>query len=392
MHQTLQMTIFATIMTAVVGLVHFYLWRRLVKDTQIRAPWKKILTILTILLAVSLPTTMILSHTVSPASARNLLAVPFIWMGTMALLFFGTAAVDMVKLAVEIGRKAARKPVREDRRLFLSRLAAGSVVLSAGSLAGAAVIRGKSEPRTKQVQVHLPLLSKSMNGFKILQLTDLHIGSTLDMQWLENVVRLANQCGPDLVVITGDLVDGNVDSLAVELTPLASLQAPHGIFFVTGNHEYYSGAAEWIPVIESLGITVLRNEHRIIGDGNAAFALLGVDDFNAKRILPDHGPDLEKALRGVPEGMETILLAHQPREIFKAAQNNIGLQLSGHTHGGQLWPITHLVGLQQPYNKGLFTHPDSRTQIYVSQGTGFWGPPMRLGTENEITEIVLMRA
>ena len=389
MHRTFQMTIFIAIMSVVVGLVHFYLWRRLVKDTQLRGPLKTVLTVLTVLLGVSLPIGMWLSRAVDPTLARSLLILPFLWMGSMMLLFVATAASDILKGSALLARKAIRKPLNPSRRLFLSRLAAGGAVLTAGSLAGAAVVRGKASPVVNKRTVRLARFPSVANGFKIVQLTDLHIGSTLDMRWLEDVVQRTNALKPDLVVITGDLVDGDADRLGMELTPLRSLRSRQGVYFVTGNHEYYSGVAAWIPVIESMNIKVLRNEHIVIED---CFALLGVDDYNASRMAPGHGPDLSKAVKGVPKEMETVLLAHQPREIFRASKNNIGLVLSGHTHGGQIWPVNYFVGLQQPYNKGLFTHPGGRTQIYVSQGTGFWGPPMRLGTQNEIAEIILESA
>ncbi len=392
MHRTLYMTIFALVMTIFVSLAHYYLWRRLVRDTGLRGPLKIVLTGLTVVLGLSLPAGMILGHVISSGIARSLRLVPFFWLGAMALLLVVTALFDLVRASATVVRKVSGNPIAPERRIFISRLVAGGAVLTAGSLAGAAAIQGKAAPKLRQRTIKLTHLPKAVNGFKIIQLTDLHIGSTLHMRWLEKVVEQTNARRPDLVVITGDLVDGDVDGLSIELSSLRSLVAPHGVFFVTGNHEYYSGADEWIPVIESLGITVLRNEHSIIGDERGAFALLGVDDYNAARMLKGHGPDIEKALKNVPEGMETVLLAHQPREIFRAAEKNIGLMLSGHTHGGQIWPITHLVGLQQPYNRGLFAHPGGRTQIYVSQGTGFWGPPMRLGTENELTEIILEQA
>lgn len=391
MHRMLYMLIFLVVMSLLAGLVHFYLWRRLVRDTKLPPPWRKVFTVLLVLLGLSLPAGMIFVRTISPSAKGGVLFVPFLWMGVMMLLFLGAATADLLKIFWKITPKTLKKPLDADRRLFLSRLAAGGAVLSAAGLTFGAVYKGKASPVIKRKKVFLSRFPKAMDGFKIAHLTDLHIGGTLSTTWLQEVVRRVNMLNADLVVITGDLVDGEVETLLPELLPLTSLKAPHGVFFVTGNHEYYSGAKEWVPAIGSLGIRVLRNEHEIISAGEAAFALAGVDDFNAARMLEGHGPDLDKALRDIPKEMETVLLAHQPRQIFKAAEKDVGLLLSGHTHGGQIWPVTHLVSLQQPYNKGLFTHPGHRTQIYVSQGTGYWGPPMRLGTENEITEIVLYR-
>jgi uncharacterized protein len=390
-HRTLYMSIFLVIMSLLAGVVHLYLWRRLVRDTELPPIWRRVVTSLLVLLGLSLPVSMVLTRIISPSAKGGILFVPFLWMGAMMLLFLGIAAVDALKLLWKTAKKTLKKPVDADRRLFLSRLTAGGAVLSAGSLTFAAVCKGKAAPVVRRKKVFLSRFPKAMDGFKIVHLTDLHIGGTLDTAWLKEVANQVDALQADLIVITGDLVDGKVKTLLPELSPLGELKAPHGVFFVTGNHEYYSGAEEWIPAIRSLNIRVLRNEHEIISAGGAAFALAGVDDFNAARMLEGHGPDLDKALRDIPEKMETVLLAHQPRQIFKAAENDVGLLLSGHTHGGQVWPVTHLVSLQQPYNKGLFTHPGYRTQIYVSQGTGYWGPPMRLGTENEIAEIVLYR-
>ncbi len=391
MNPNFQMIVFASIMTTLVGLVHYYLWRRLIRDTKIPKPWRKLLTVLLIFFAICLPGVMILSHSMSPSEIRWLLFAPFVWMGVMLLLFVSTLIADVFKLSVWVADKAGPKPVNSDRRLFLTRLAAGSAVLTTGSLSGAAVLKGKAFPIVKRVEVKLSLFPEALNGYRIVLLTDLHIGGTLDSVWLQKVVERTNELSPNLIVITGDMVDAPPHMLLHEMQSLSLLNAENGVFFVTGNHEYYAGAEEWIPAIESLGIRVLRNEHSIIRKGDSSFALLGVDDFNASRILPDHGSDLNKACKGIPPNTETILLAHQPRQIFEAAQKNLGLQLSGHTHGGQIWPITHFVPLQQPYNKGLFSHPGSRTQVYVSQGTGYWGPPMRLGTENEISEIIVSK-
>jgi predicted MPP superfamily phosphohydrolase len=382
---------YAISMILVVGLIHFYLWRRLIKDTKLPNRWKKVSTWSAAALALSLPVGMILTRTISPSLARDVLFVPFLWMGVMVLLFFGTAAVDLVKLIVKIAVRSPKTPTNPSRRLFLSRVAASGIVLTAGSLASAGVVRGKTHPRVHRIKVSLSRFPIALNGLRIVQLTDLHIGGVLDSSWLETVVNNTNRLRPDLIAVTGDLVDGTVSELLPELASLALLRAPLGVFFVTGNHEYYSGAAEWIPAIETLGLRVLRNEHVIIGKEDNAFALVGVDDRNAAKMLKGHGPDVNKALAGIPSGMETVLLAHQPKQIFEAADKDIGLMLSGHTHGGQMWPLTYFVSIQQPYNKGLFLHPGGRTQIYVSQGTGFWGPPMRIGTENEITEITLWR-
>jgi hypothetical protein len=189
------------------------------------------------------------------------------------------------------------------------------------------------------------------------------------------------------VAITGDLVDGSVDELREQVAPLASLKSRQGVYFVTGNHEYYAGVNEWLAHLPTLGVRVLRNERVAVGDGTHTFDLAGVDDWSA-RGMPGHGPDLARAVEGRDAARELVLLAHQPRAIHEAAKHGVGLQLSGHTHGGQIWPWNFAVKLQQPYVAGLARHSKD-TQLYVSRGTGYWGPPMRLGAPAEITRIRL---
>jgi predicted MPP superfamily phosphohydrolase len=189
-----------------------------------------------------------------------------------------------------------------------------------------------------------------------------------------------------MVVITGDLVDGSVAELEPHVEPLKRLRAKDGVYFVTGNHEYYSGANAWIAHLESLGIRVLRNE-RVPIRGEHGFDLAGVDDWTAHQFGGEHGMNLEKALSGRDPDRAVVLLAHQPKAIVEAGARGVDLQLSGHTHGGQLFPFNFLVGLQQPYVAGLHDH--GATKIYVSRGTGYWGPPMRVGAPAEITRIEL---
>ncbi|HSO00071.1 MAG TPA: metallophosphoesterase, partial [Candidatus Nanopelagicales bacterium] len=221
----------------------------------------------------------------------------------------------------------------------------------------------------------------------IVQLTDVHIGPTIGREWLEGIVARVNELEPDLVAITGDLVDGRVADLREHTAPLAKLRAKHGVYFVTGNHEYYSGADEWIEELSRLGVRVLRNERVTIGEGADSFDLAGVDDWKAGGFGGGHGPDLKRALAGRDPGREVVLLAHQPKQVVQAAEMGVGLQLSGHTHGGQIFPWGYFVRLDQPHVQGLGQHGE--TQIYVSRGTGYWGPPMRVGAPPEITLVEL---
>jgi len=262
--------------------------------------------------------------------------------------------------------------------------AAGAVLLGAHGIA-----RGVSAPRVVEVPVVIRGLPRGRAGTTIAQLTDVHVGPTIGRAFVEDIVNRTNALAPDVIAITGDLVDGSVEQLGEAVAPLGRLRARFGVYFVTGNHEYFSGADAWLAELTRLGIRVLRNERVSIGQGSDLFDLAGVDDYNARRSSPDHGPDLERALAGRDTTRPVVLLAHQPREIANAVRLGVALQLSGHTHAGQIWPFNYLVKLQQPYVAGLHRHPGSDTQIYVSAGTGYWGPPMRVGTHGEITRIVL---
>ena len=240
-------------------------------------------------------------------------------------------------------------------------------------------------------------LPHGMSGYTIVQLSDVHVGPTIGLDFIEQLVATTNALSPDLVVITGDLVDGSVQELGALVAPLAKLRARDGVYFVTGNHEYYSGADSWIKQLKALGVRVLRNERVAIraashdGSQNGeGFDLAGVDDWTAHTFGNGHGMDLDRALSGRDQERVLVLLAHQPKAIFQAARAGVDLQLSGHTHGGQLFPFNFLVRLQQPYVDGLHAHGD--TLIYVSRGTGYWGPPMRVGAPAEVTHLELVRA
>jgi len=194
-----------------------------------------------------------------------------------------------------------------------------------------------------------------------------------------------------MVAVTGDLVDGTVQELAHHVAPLAQLNSRHGTFFVTGNHEYYSGAHAWVDELRRLGLRVLMNEHVLLQHGDAALALAGVADFSAHHFDPSHRSDPHAAIAGVPDHAGVrVLLAHQPRSAAVAAQAGFHLQLSGHTHGGQFLPWTWFVRLQQPFTAGLNRWQD--LWVYTSRGTGYWGPPKRLGAPSEITHLRLVAA
>ena len=256
------------------------------------------------------------------------------------------------------------------------------------------------------VRVDVPIrgLPAALQGFTVAQISDVHVGPTIRHAYLQRIVSRVNALGADVVAITGDLVDGKVGELARHVAPLAELQSRHGTFFVTGNHEYYSGAQAWIVELRRLGLTVLLNEHVVLRHGavvgsegtmavaveGAELVLAGVTDFSAHHFDESHRSDPAAALRGAPQDAVRVLLAHQPRSAAAAAQAGFDLQLSGHTHGGQFWPWNLFVRFQQPFTSGLRRLQD--LWVYTSRGTGYWGPPKRFGAPSEITFLRLVLA
>lgn len=383
------MAIFLSVVIAVVAALHYYLWLRLIRDPGLSGTLRQALTGALIGLAVSLPLSFLLSRVFSPGVSRVVTFPIYLWMGLVFLLFVTLLGADLLRFLGWVGLRLARgsTPPDPERRELIARLVAGAVIVGTGGAVGVGAYLARSRLVTRRVEVWLPRLPRALDGLRVVQLTDLHLGPTLGRDFLEDVVARVNALKPDLIAITGDLVDGSVEQLRRAVEPLARLDAPQGVFFVTGNHEYYSGADEWIAHLRRLGVRVLRNERVAIGRGGESFDLAGIDDHHGGRMLPHHGPDLARATAGRDSSRELLLLAHQPLAIFDAARLGVGLQLSGHTHGGQIWPMGYLVRLQQPYIAGLIRH--GGTQLYISEGTGFWGPPIRLGTRSEITEVTL---
>jgi predicted MPP superfamily phosphohydrolase len=237
------------------------------------------------------------------------------------------------------------------------------------------------------VEVPLSNLPKELEGFTIAQISDIHVGATIKHDFVAAIVERVNGLEADMVAITGDVVDGSVPDLAQHTEPLARLVSRHGTYFVTGNHEYYSGAREWIEELRRLGARVLINEHVVLDHDGAALVVAGVTDWSAHHFEPLHRSDPHAAARGAPEHALRVLLAHQPRSAQLAEAAGFHLQLSGHTHGGQFWPWNFLVRLQQPFTAGL--NRLGGLWVYTSRGTGYWGPPMRFGVPSEITLIRL---
>ncbi|MFD4597127.1 metallophosphoesterase [Streptomyces sp. NPDC058464] len=267
------------------------------------------------------------------------------------------------------------------RRLFVSRVVGGAAATAATATVGYGtygVLRG---PRVKRVTVPLAKLPRAAHGYRIAVVSDIHLGPVLGRGFAQRVVDTINATQPDLIAVVGDLVDGSVKDLGPAAAPLAQLSARHGSYFVTGNHEYFSGARQWVEEVRTLGLHPLENARTEL----AHFDLAGVNDIAGEST--GQGPDFDRALAGRDTARACVLLAHQPVQIHEAVRHHVDLQLSGHTHGGQLWPGNFLAAAANPTVAGLDRYGD--TQLYVSRGAGAWGPPTRVGAPSDITVIEL---
>jgi len=274
----------------------------------------------------------------------------------------------------------------ERRRLLFHSTNMGAVGL-ATVVSGYGVYESHRKAVVEDVSIPMDNLPMAFNGFRIVQISDIHIGPTIKRAFVERIVRQVNDLKPDLIAFTGDLVDGTVAWLRDDVAPLRELSSPYGLFFVTGNHDYYSGAGPWIKEAERIGFDPLINEHRIISRSRQSLILAGITDFTAEQFIPSQASDPAKAFKDSPPNLPRILLAHQPKSIFAAADVGCDLQLSGHTHGGQFFPWNFMVTLGQPFIAGL--HKLKDTLIYVNRGIGYWGPPVRVGIPPEITVLEL---
>ena len=421
-----------TVGIALLYFAHRYAWRRLVKDTGVTGAVRRLTAAILIAGCASIPLGMIIGRYVDRTVSQPFAIVAFSWAGFMAflitILFALDAGVLGARLVARLRGRNVEVPSSEPnpaaptivtgptpsappstvvhpaqtppapsglilpaRRAFLARASAGAALGTAGGLFVIGARNAFGEVAVKEVPVGLARLPKALDGFKIVQLTDVHIGAMLDGRFLDGVVETVNRQKPDLVVITGDLVDGSTRLIGADVARLGGIQSRHGTWFITGNHEYYSGAGDWIPFLDKLRIPTLVNSRVVIGDkgpGGASFDLAGIPDRQGTLFVPEHEPNLGRALEGRDPERELVLLAHRPNPITEAAAHGVGLQLSGHTHGGQFFPITAIGELVHPYNAGLHRHGDL-TQIYVSCGTGFWGPPIRILAPSEVTSIRL---
>ena len=397
----MRVLIFLGITIGILSIIYGYIGWRLITPTFINPMWKRIAWA-TIVLFMFAPFILFMFrfNRLENAWVDSISWIVYLGLGLFSMLLITLIARDLIWFLLFIIKKVVLlyhsffdsnpqtvevlDPIR--RRSFLHVINLCIIVLS-GALTVYGLFEAHKVPKVKEISVPLSGLYKDLEGFTIAQITDIHVGPTIKRRFVQKVVAQVNRLGADLIVLTGDIADGSLDRLKNDVAPLKDLSAPYGTFFVTGNHEYYSGADAWIKEMERLGFTVLLNENRIIKKGEGVLLLAGIPDDNARRFKGHQSPDVKKSLSGSQPHQVKILLAHQPRSILDAAKWGFDLQLSGHTHGGQFFPWIYIVDRAHPYISGLHLH--EKTWIYVSHGIGYWGPPIRLGVPSEITLITL---
>lgn len=251
------------------------------------------------------------------------------------------------------------------------------------------VYQAVSGPHIKEVSIKIANLPPAFEGYKVLQITDLHMGGTIRKPYIQSVVDMANRADADMVALTGDFADGQLKDLREDAALLANLKSKDGVYFITGNHEYYHDMMNWLPFYESIGMKILRNSHQVISKEGGQLVVAGVTDYSTKNMNSDERTDIVKAAAGMPKDAVKILLMHQPAMYKEAAGAGFDLQLSGHTHGGQFFPWTLTIPFFHDFYKGLGRY--NGLQIYVSVGTGYWGPALRTFNPTEITVLTLMK-
>jgi uncharacterized protein len=349
--------------------------------------------------ALSFTAVLVVSAAAMPMSllARRLRTQPWsdrlAWAGALAMglfssLFVLTLLRDLLLLLAWIAESIFLGAALPE----LAPLSAAAVVLLGAAVTLIGFVNARRTAAVVAVDIPITDLPVALHGFTIAQISDIHVGPTIKRAYMHRIVEAVNRLGADMVAVTGDLVDGSVQELAAHVAPLASLSSRHGTFFVTGNHEYYSGAQAWVIELRRLGVNVLMNEHVVLRHDAARLLVAGVTDYSAHHFDEAQRSDPQRSLHGAPTdaALVKVLLAHQPRSAMAASAAGFDLQLSGHTHGGQFLPWNWFVRLQQPFTAGL-----NRLQqlwVYTSRGTGYWGPPKRFGAPSEITHLRLVAA
>ena len=366
----------------IVLLLHIYVGWRLLPDMQPASYAFGAMALWLVASVIATPLWPIARRIRRQPLKDRLTVASMLAMGAFSSLFVLTLVRDVALLV-----SAATGAVSVEAALRTHGALAVPVLAALATLAG--FVNARQRARIRRVDVPIAGLPSALRGFSIAQISDLHVGPTIKRDYLARIVDAVNDLGADMIAVTGDLVDGSVRDLSRHTEPLARLTSRHGAFFVTGNHEYYSGVHDWIEEVRRLGVSVLMNEHVVLRHGGASVVVAGVTDINAGYFDPAHRSDPAAAIKDAPGDADVkLLLAHQPRSAFAAASAGFDLQLSGHTHGGQFFPWNFVVRFFHPFTTGL--HRRDRLWIYISRGTGYWGPPKRLGAPSEITYLRLV--
>ena len=371
---------FLAVVLSTWGALHGYAYVRLVRDPVL--PPEVTLAVLVAMAAGAVSVLLAFSRTLPPPWAGRVHRIAFTWLGSIFIIDVLLLIGEVLFLAMRVtGVATPFDP------LDLARGRAAITVLVAIAAILTALRNGATPVPVRHVDVRPDAWPHTLDGLTIAVISDLHVAPGTSPAYVRDVVDRTNALNPDLIALCGDLVDGPVAALADAVGPLGDLRARLGTFAVTGNHEFFSDAPAWVAFMRQLGIDVLENDRRTVGAGDATLDVAGVPDFMAGRFGSDNAPRLADALDGRDMRHPVILLAHQPRQFDEAAALNVTLQVSGHTHGGQIWPFTLLVRLVDHRVAGLYRQ--GRSLLYVSRGVRYWGPPMRLGAPHELSLLTL---
>ena len=394
-----QALVFWAVALLVLSPVYRYIGVRLVSESALPLAAAVLAWSLLALHMAMVPASFVTSRLTRPSKAVDVFHwATYLGMGFLALVLPMLAVRDLAEVAWRVladpvahARVASAAISGDASALVATRLGNLAIIVVSLVATTSGVTAARRVARVKRVTVPIAGLPASLAGYRIVQITDVHVGPTIKGDYVRRIVDEVNALDPHLVVLTGDLVDGSVANLREHTRPLADVAARDGRFYVTGNHEYYSGAEAWVREVARLGFTPLVNEHRLLEiEGGARVLVAGVTDVHAGRAVRGHRCDPEAALRDAPPADVTVFLAHQPNTARHAARLGAHLHVSGHTHGGQFFPWHLPVRLSTPYVAGLYRV--GAMWLYVSRGTGYWGPPMRLGAPSEITLLELARA
>lgn len=384
--------IWISIMVSTLAIGFAYISKRLISTMDLPANWKMAARVcLAAMFVIPGVSTFLYRYIEGWGDAWAWVA--YVGFGFLSLVFTVLVVRDVVLLGARVFElvsslfSSSSQTTDPARRAFLLQATGFAVLGVAGALTAYGVYQARRKPGIVNLTVPIKHLPEAFEGFRIVQITDIHAGLTVKRDWIEIVALQVQELGADLIAFTGDLADGSVPYLRDHVAPFAELAASEGKFFITGNHEYYSGAEPWVEEAERMGYRVLMNEHQLVSRKGSSIVIAGVTDYSGGDFLPHHTSDPSRAIEGAPADAVKILLAHQPRSLYAALPLGFDLQISGHTHGGQFFPWNLLATVGQPYIAGLHKHEN--TWVYVSRGTGYWGPPVRLAAPSEISVITL---